>query len=310
MRKSLVVFCCSVFAGVGGLWQSLAAQTPGGNGVSIHTVVTVEPHKGAGMANVTQQDVMVNEGKDRDTVTEWIPAQGDNGALEFFVLLDDGSNMTLGNQLEPIRQFILNQPASTKIGLAYMQNGIARVAANLSSDHASVAQALRLPEGVAGINGSPYFSLSDLIKRWPAGAPRREVLIVSDGVDRYYGAGDFQDPYLEATIDDAERAGIVVSAIYNPGAGHFSHSYYQTYWGQLYLAELAEKTGGEAYYVGLMGPPVSFSPYLDDLANRLNHQYLLAFLAKPTKKAEFQNVKIRTEVPKTDLVGPAKVWVP
>ena len=310
MRKNLVVLCCLTIAGTAGLCRQLAAQTPGGNGVPVHTIVTVEPHKGSNMPTVNREDVMINEGKERDTVTEWIPAQGDNAALEFFVLLDDGSSMTLGNQLEPIRQFILNQPATAKVGLAYMQNGIARVAANLSSDHAAVAQALRLPTGMAGINGSPYFALSDLVKRWPAGAPRREVLIVSDGIDRYYGAGDFQDPYLEAAIDDAQRAGIIVSAIYNPGAGHFSHSYYQTYWGQLYLSELAEKTGGEAYYVGLMGPPVSFNPYLDELANRLNHQYLLTFLAKPPKKAGLQSVKIRTEVPNSDLVGPDKVWVP
>jgi hypothetical protein len=33
----------------------------------------------------------VFERHDRDEVTAWVPAQGDNAALELFVLLDDGS---------------------------------------------------------------------------------------------------------------------------------------------------------------------------------------------------------------------------
>ena len=70
---------------------------------------------------------MVMEGKERDPVTEWVPAQGDRAGLEFFVLLDDGSNASLGLQLEEIRKFIDAQPASTKIGIAYMQNGMAKI---------------------------------------------------------------------------------------------------------------------------------------------------------------------------------------
>jgi hypothetical protein len=289
---------------------ALSAQAPAENGVPVHTIVTVEARKGSDPPVINREDVLVSEGKNRDTVTEWIPAQGDNAALEYFILVDDGSNMTVGNQLEPIRQFILGQPASTKIGLAYMDNGTARVAQNLTSDHDAVAKALRLPTGIAGINGSPYFAVSDLVKRWQAGAPRREVLMISDGIDRYYGSDDFQDPYLAAAIDDVQRAGIVVSAIYTPGMGHFGHSYYQTYWGQLYMARLAEKTGGEAYYIGMTGPPVSFAPYLDQQANRLTHQYLLTFLARPQKKAGLQAVKIATEVPNADLVAADRVWVP
>ena len=134
--------------------------------------------------------------------------------------------------------------------------------------------------------------------------------MASDGIDLYYGSGDMLDPYLDAAIDDAVRAGIIVSAIYTPGAGHSGHSYWQTYWGQLYLAELAERTGGEAYYIGFTGPPVSFTPFLDDLTNRFSHQYLLTFLAKPQKKAGWQRVRITTEVSNADLVSADKVYVP
>ena len=286
-----------------------AQETPAANGVPAHMVVTVEPHHGKDVPEVKREDVMVYEGKDRDTVTQWIPAQGEHAALELIILLDDGSDVSLGPQLQDLRKFIDAQPASVKVGIAYMQNGIAKVEQNPTSDHAQAAKALRLPMGIRGANGSPYFSLVDLIKRWPESTARREIFMASDGIDRYYGAGDLLDPYLDEAIEHAQRAGIIVSAIYTPGVGHFGHSYWQAYWGQLYLAQLADKTGGEAYYIGFNGPPVSFTPYLEDFSRRLEHQYFLEFLAKPPKKAGLQPVKLRTEVRNVDLVSADRVWV-
>jgi len=286
-----------------------AQQGPSAGGVPARILVTVEPKHGSKVPDINRDDVMVYQGRDRDQVTDWTPAQGDRGALELFILIDDEANTSLGSQLEDIRQFINAQPSTAKIGVAYMQNGIARVAQEPTSDHTQAANALRLPMGVGGVNASPYFSLSDLVKKWPPGAERREVLIVSDGIDRYYGEGDLEDPYLQAAIDDAGKAGIVASAIYTPGVGHYGHSYWQNYWGQIYLSQLADKTGGEAYYIGFTGAPVTFAPYLDDVARRLEHQYFLGFLAKPEKKSGWQQIRLSTEIPNVDLVSAGRVYV-
>jgi hypothetical protein len=225
-------------------------------------------------------------------------------------LLDDGSGLNLGSQLDVLSKFITAQPASTLIGVAYMQNGAAKVGQSPTSDHALAAKALRLPLGIGGVNASPYFSLSDLIKRWPETSNRREVLLVSDGIDRYYGTADLQDPYLDAAIDEALRGGIVVYAIYTPGAGHFGHSYWQNYWGQTYLSRVAEETGGESYYIGFTGGPVSFDPYLEDMRRHLDHQYWVTFIPKPQKKNGWQRIKVTTEVSNAELVSPQKVYVP
>jgi hypothetical protein len=152
--------------------------------------------------------------------------------------------------------------------------------------------------------------LTDLVKKWPETAARREVVMVTDGIDRYYGGGDMLNPYLNAAIDDAERAGIVVFGIYTPGVGHYGHSYGRTYWGQLYLAQLTDQTGGESYSIGFFGAPVAFTPYLDDVERQLNRQYLLTFNAKPEKKSGLQRVKVTTEVPNVELVSADKVYVP
>ncbi|HTW59344.1 MAG TPA: hypothetical protein VMD99_14525 [Terriglobales bacterium] len=303
---SALIFLLAASLGATGI---LAQQAVAPNGVPAHMVVTVEPHHGHDVPPVNKEDVMVYQGRDRDTVTDWVPAQGDHAALELFILIDDASTSSLGTQLDDLRKFINGQPESAKIGVAYMQNGTAKILQDLTSDHTKAARALRLPMGIGGVNASPYFSLSDLVKKWPASDARHEVFMVTDGIDRYYGSRDLDDPYLAEAIDDAARAGVIVSAIYSPDAGHYGHSYWETYWGQIYLAELADKTGGEGYYIGMTGPPVAFAPYLDEFALRLTHQYLLTFLAKPPKKAGFVQVRLRTEVQSVDLVSAGKVWV-
>jgi len=298
---ALVYMACSAAA-----WGQQPSTSAEG---SAQIVVTVEPKHGSNAPVIHKEDVMVYEGRDRDQVVDWIPLQGDRAGLQLFILIDDGSGVSVGSQLDDIRQFINSQPPSTKIGIAYMQNGIARVAQDLTNDHAAVGKALRLPIGAAGANASPYFSLSDLVKKWPATNERRSVLVVSDGIDRYYGTGNLDDPYLQAAIDDAVKADISVSAIYTPGVGHYAHSYWQNYWGQIYLSELADKTGGEAYYIGFTGAPVSFAPYLENLGRRLGNQYLLSFVPKPEKKAGWRQIRLQSEIADVDLISAGRVWV-
>ena len=306
-RVGLALTICFTLTTLSALY---AEQPPSENAQPVHMVVTAEPHHGAEVPLINAGDVMVYEGKERDQVTGWIPAQGDHAALEFFVLIDDSSSSILATQFEDIKKFIAEQPPTTRIGIAYMQNGIARVEQNLTNDHDQAIKAIRLPLGYFTANASPYFSLSDLVKRWPHDSARHEVLMITNGFDPYYGTGDMLDPYLDAAIEDAQRAGVLVSAIYAPSAGHIGHSYWLNYWGQMYLAKLTEETGGEGYYIGFVGPSPDFSPYLKDLANRLNHQYILGFVPEPQKKAGMRSVKLKTELHNVDLIRASQVYVP
>jgi hypothetical protein len=299
---------CLILAALGS--HALAQQAPNTNGSPVHMIVTVEPKKGSEVPVVNREDVMVYERKERDRVIDWVPAQGDHAGLEFFVLIDDGAGSALDTQLADIKKFIVALPPTSQVGVAYMQNGIARIEQNPTSDHDLATKAIRLPLGYFGANASPYISLSDLAKRWQPDGNRHEVVMVSNGADPYYGTGDTQDPYLAAAIEDCQRAGILVSAIYAPGAGHFGHSRWINYWGQIYLSKLTEETGGEGYYIGFIGPAPDFTPFLKDVANRLNQQYLLTFMAQPQKKSGLQSVKLRTELHNVDLVSAAEVYVP
>lgn len=305
VRFTLMIFF--TLARVSGL---SGRQPPAENPEAVHMIVTAEPHHGAEVPVVNAADVIVYEGKERDQLAAWIPAQGDHAVLEFFVLIDDTSRDVLATQFEDIKKFITEQRPTTRIGIAYMQNGIAKIEQNLTNDHDKAIKAIRLPLGYAGANASPYFSLSDLVKRWPHGTARHEVLMITNGFDPYYGVGDMLDPYLDAAVEDCQRAGVIASAIYEPSVGHIGRSYWLSYWGQMYLAELTEETGGGAYYIGFTGQAPDFTPYLKDLCNRLNHQYILGFVSEPQKKAGMRSGKLVTELHNVDLIAASRVYVP
>jgi hypothetical protein len=285
----------------------LAQEKTGAPTVPVQMTITVEPRHDKEIPELKREDVMVFQKSERLRVTNLVRCSGENAALELFLLIDDASGWSLGSQLNDLQQFIETQPSTTAIGVGYMRNATVDVLQDLTTDHRKAARALRLPFGSAGVMPSPFLSLSDLIKRWPASAARHEVVLVSSGIDPL--GGGIANPYLDFAIEHAQRAGIIVYAIYTPSAGHFGHSFWRMNWGQNHLAQIAEETGGEAYMLGF-GPPVSFGPYLSDVSEHLAHQYVVTFLIKPGEKAGFQAVRLATEVPKAELVGASRVYVP
>lgn len=290
---------------------STAQQPTNDQGVPVEMIVTVEAKHKQPIPTITQQDVMVYQGHDRREVTGWIPATGDHAGLELAVLIDDSAGFSLGTQLNDIRTFVGQQAPTTAVALGYMENGTVRIAQNFTKDHAAVAKAVRLALGFSAAGSSPYLSLSDFIKHWPVDPayPRREVLMISSGIDYLY-TGTLDNPYVDAAILDAQCAHVVVYSIYTPSAGHFGHSYFRAYWGQNYLSEVSEMTGGESYYITGPQAPVSFVPYLKEVNQQLPNQFFLGFLAKPEKKATAEGMKVTSEIHDVDFVHANVVCVP
>jgi len=158
--------------------QEAAASVP------VTMTVTASVPSDKRMPELSQQDIAVTQGNERLKVTEWVPAKGDRAGLDLFILIDDASNPTLGMHFDDLKTFINAQPSTTAIGVGYMRNATVQIAQNFTTDHAAAAKALRLPLASVGAYGSPYLSVIDLMKRWPAGENRREVLMVTDGIDR------------------------------------------------------------------------------------------------------------------------------
>ncbi len=272
-----------------------------------HLVVTAEGHHGAAPPELLKDDVTVEVDKRPAAVKEWLPLRGDEAKLDLYIVIDDGEDTDLGLQFKSLKAFVDEQAGTTRIGLAYLRNGAAMIVAPLTTDHAAVTKAIRLPLGQPGISASPYMGISDLVKKWPATDARREVLLISSGIDPW-SPPDPQNPYLQKAIDDAQRAGILVNSIYYSEAGHLGHSYWRVNWGQNYLSELGDSTGGESYWQGY-GSPVSFTPYLKDFSERLKNQYLLSVVADGVKSG-FQSVRVTATKPGVSLMTASRIWIP
>lgn len=281
--------------------------------VPVRMTVTASVPSDKRMPDLSQQDIMVKQGKQRLKVTGWVPAQGTRAGLDLFILIDDASNPSLGIHLDDLKAFINSQPSTTSVGVGYMRNATVQIAQNFTTDHDAAAKALRLPLGSPGAFGSPYLSVIDLMKRWPASENRREVLMITDGIDRARRGlgwrGLYTNPDVDSANDVAMRTGTIIHTIYTPGMGRLYRNYWDATNGQMGIAKLSDVTGGESYFLGLQ-TPVSFAPYLDQLQTVLGNQYLLTFAAPVGKKAQLQNVTISTEVAGVELAAADAVWVP
>lgn len=263
------------------------------------------------MPEVKREDVIVHQDKERLKVTGWTPARGDHAGLDLFILIDEATSPSLGTQLDDLRGFINGQPATTSLGVGYMRNATVQIVQNFTTERAQAAKALRLPIASASAYGSPYLSVIDLMKRWPADTNRRVVLMITDGIDRARGGPRFRlnySPDVDSASAVAQRTGTLIYSILTRGIGHLGNNFWEITNGQNGLAKLAEDTGGESYYLSTSSP-VSFKPYLEELQKSLDNQYLLEFRAIPGKKSGLQNITLSTEVAGVELDAADSVWV-
>ena len=319
----LMAFCAQMVRS-----QATAASST----VQVHMVITDEAMSDNSEVPVLQPNaIKVKLGKDSAKVTQLIPAQGDNAALQLFILIDDTCDPAIGNNLTELREFINAQPATTVIGVAYMSNATIQITQNFTPDHDLASKAVRLPRGTLSSMDSPYLSLMSLLKAWPQQKVRREVLMISDGIDRLRGDRDsfsqlpsrspagapVRPPSTMSTISpdadtasrNSQRYGVIVHSIYATGAGRLGRNAWEAQLGQSGIAKIADETGGEYFALGTQNA-VSFKPYLDRLQKIFNNQYYLVFQAVPKKKEGLQRVNITTEVANADIAAADNVWVP
>lgn len=285
----------------------LWAQAPG---VPVSTVVTLEAKRGKTIPVIDAQDIRVEQGKDRRTVTGWKPL-GTGDRFELMLLIDDSARGSFDTEIPTLQKWVKQMPANAEVAVAYMRNGMAAVTAHFTKDHTAAAQGIRVAAGPGGANVSPYDSLADAIKKWPAGgsAGRKIVVMVSSGIEGLGGGYNSDNPYVNAGIRAAQQAGVVVYTIYSPSVGHEGHSLWRSTWGQNFLSQLSDETGGESYIIGF-GSPVSFQPFLNEITERLQRQYILTFSARPEQKAGLQPVRISIPEKDASIAAPDKVYVP
>jgi len=315
----------------------VSQETSTNGSVQVHLVITDEAaNSDKEVPTLQSGDVKVKQGKNFLQVNQVIPAKGDSAALQLFILIDDTVGSAIGNDLNDIRDFINAQPASTVIAVGYMANAAVNVVQNFTADHDLAAKAIRLPLGRLSTMDSPYLSLISLVKGWQQQNVRREVLMVTDGIDRLRGeqpAGsrsgtnpgtrnsrlgpDFgpvyhsmptMSPDVNSASEISQRYNVLVYSLYALGVGRAARSSWDLQIGLSGLSKLADETGGDCFSLGTSSL-VSFKPYLERLQKNFENQYFVVFQATPKGKGGLQRVNVATEVSNAEIAAPNNVWV-
>jgi hypothetical protein len=296
-RLALLVSACALTA-----WTQ---TTPKAGGTPARIIVTTGHFYSHPAPLLTANDLTLLETSEPLPITAVTPLRGDHGALDLFLLVDNCSNCEAGTQFEDLRKFIKSQPASTRVGVAYILEGKLKIALQPTVERERAIQALNTPTGNKPT--TPFAALAELIRGFKNDSSRHAVLMISNGVDPEPHEGP-QNPTAEAAIEEAQRAGVTVYAIYHPTADYSAASYTKLYTGQVQLAHVAIETGGEAYFLGF-GPLPSLVAFLSDIADHLEHQYLVEFLAKPGEASELREITVKSELEDMDLIVPNKAFV-
>jgi hypothetical protein len=174
----------------------LAPKAAAADSAAVTMTVTAVGKKDTQPPPLTKDDVQLFQGKEKVQVADWKRGE----TLYLAVLIDDSLESSVANQWSDLKAFIMAQPESTYVAVAYARNGSAMVAQDFTKDHALAAKALRIPLGSAGAFTSPYLAVQDWIKRWPESGERKSIMVLSSGIDYFRGSFDPIDPDLDTTV--------------------------------------------------------------------------------------------------------------
>ena len=302
IKSSRIAGMIGAFVLVSGLFvRNVSAAAPG----TVTMTITAVGKKDTSPPLVTKDDVQLYLNKERSQIADW----KHGGKLYLAVLIDDSLDASIANQWNDLKAFLTSQPDTTYVSVSYARNGTAMLVQDFTNDHELAAKALRIPLGGGGAFSSPYLTLLDLMKRWPASADRRSILLISSGIDYFRGGFDFRSPDLDSTIGRAQKQNINVWTIYAPDAGHRGRGFFIANRAQSNLSQLSDETGAESFYLGTTAP-VTLRPYFDELSTHLSNQYLLTFKASGGAKGRFERVRVATELPYVEFLVASQAFLP
>jgi len=285
-------------------------QTSDTNAISV-TVTPVGRGESAPPA-IAQSDLIVRQGNKTRPVLSWAAVNSTDPKLDLAVVIDDALVASTAAQWNYVRSFLASLPSGARVAVAYARRGAIEMAQQPTPDHALASTALRNPAGADMIDGSPYEALQALIRGWPSRQGRREIILISSGIDYYSGGASAEAadcPSLEKTIDQAQLKGIIIYSIFARPT-KLQSEYEQTVTlGQNALNHLSTATGGKAFYSGFAADP-SFQPYLQEIQSSLEQQYILTFQAEPGSKAAFADLHVAVGNKSVQFRSQARVFVP
>ncbi|HEX8492614.1 MAG TPA: hypothetical protein VF658_07225 [Pyrinomonadaceae bacterium] len=243
-------------------------------------------------------NIIVREDGDEQQILS-IRSFGAADPIAVAVLIQDDVIPSISNEIKSIDTFIRRLPRGSRVMVAYIRSGSLQVRQKFTGDLDRAARALRVPVGSAtAAPYNPYVEIVEGLKRFEAlPKGRRAMLVVSDGVDSSRGfdiVSVAQSIDLERAVRQAQRLGVAIYSFYAPTVTATARSnQLLASSGQGSLEVLSDETGGRAFFQGT-GAPVSFDPFLNDLAISFTRQIALTYLSTHGKKG-YHRIEIRSE---------------
>lgn len=225
-----------------------------------------------------------------------IRAYGTETPISVAILIQDDVVTSISNEIKPLGEFIRRLPRGSRVMVGYIRSGSLQVRQKFTADLDKAAESLRVPVGSAiAAPYNPYVEIIEGLRRFEAMPKgRRAMLVVSDGVDASRGfdsSSPSQSIDLQRAIKESQRQGVAVYSFYAPTVTTEAlNNLRLTSNGQGSLELLADDTGGRAFFQGT-GAPVSFDPYLKELAGTLTRQIALTYLSTHPKKG-FHRIQV------------------
>ncbi len=269
-------------------------------GVRSVTIPITIRHRGSDAAQRELQQVgelSVREDGDEQRILS-IRAYGTETPISVAILIQDDVVTSISNEIKPLGEFIRRLPRGSRVMVGYIRSGSLQIRQRFTADLNRAAEALRVPAGFASAAPyNPYVEIVEGLRRFEAMPKgRRAMLVVSDGVDTSRGfdsSSPTQSIDLQRAIKEAQRQGVAVYSFYAPTVTTNSlNSRSLISNGQGSLELLADDTGGRAFFQGT-GAPVSFDPYLKELAGTFTRQIALTYLSTHPKKG-FHRIEVKS----------------
>lgn len=291
-----------------------APQVREAEGVPIRITVTAAAKEaGREVPGLAKEDFLVYQDRGRRRVLDAVRLSGERNKIDLYIFVDDATRSNVTLDFGEISNFVRELPAAARVGVLYARNGTFLVAQELTTDREAALKTLRKPLGSVAGSGGIYLSLAELGKRLPPSADRRRaVVFLGSGIDVLRGRGETNpgvNPDLDLAINHLTASEVVVYPIYVSPAPEILSNLALVANGQSCLKKLATETGGEAFWEGF-GTPVTMKPFLDDVSRDLNNQYWVTFAAKPAKKPDYAEIRVKTELSGVRVIGPTRVFVP
>ena len=310
-RISLLIFASALLCA--SLCSPRAAAQPQRGGVRSVTIpITIRQHGGNARERELQQvgDITVREDGDEQKILS-IRAYGTETPISVGILIQDDVVPSISNEIKALREFVNRLPRGSRVMVGYIKVGTLDVRQRFTADLERAADSLRVPIGSASAAPyNPYVEIVEGLRRFEAMPKgRRALLVVTDGLDISRGVDSSlpsQSVDLSRAIREAQRQGVAVYSFYAPsvtsdtlGSRRLISN------GQSSLEMLADQTGGRAFFQGT-GTPVSFDPFLRELAGTFSRQLALTYLSTHPKKG-FHRIKVTSNTDGVEIEHPAGI---